>query len=216
MVIILFIRRHIDDFFRYPRIFRIRLVDLAVRRFHKAVLIDPRIACKRIDQADVRTLRGLNGTHSPIMRIVYIADLESCTVTGQTARPQRGQTSLMGQLSQRIVLIHELGQLGRTKELLHGCCHRLDIDQGLGRDPLRILCGHAFPHHSLQTGETDPVLILEQFADRTNPAVAEMVNVILVSHAVLQMHVIVNGCQNVILCNMLRYQFRCFPANRFL
>ena len=36
----------------------------------------------------------------------------------------------MGQLSQRVVLIHELGQRRRTEELLDGCHHRTDVDEG--------------------------------------------------------------------------------------
>ena len=42
-------------------------------------------------------------------------------------------------LSQRVVLIHELGQRRRTEELLDGCHHRADVDQSLRGDDALIL-----------------------------------------------------------------------------
>ena len=81
MVVIFFICCHVDNFVRYPRILRIALVDLAVRSLYEAVLVDPRITCKGVDQTDVRTFRRLNGAHSSIMRIMYVTHLESCTVS---------------------------------------------------------------------------------------------------------------------------------------
>ena len=63
------------------------------------------------------------------MCIVNVTDLEACAVSGQTAGAQCRQTALMGQLTQRVVLIHELGQLGRTEEFLDCRLDRLDIDQ---------------------------------------------------------------------------------------
>ena len=70
------------------------------------------IRCQGVDQTDVRSLRSLDRAHTAIVGVVYISNLESGTVSGQTARSQGGETSLMGQLGQRVVLIHELGQLG--------------------------------------------------------------------------------------------------------
>src|SRR5699024_10281328 len=108
MVVILFISSHIYYFICHPRIFGIRLVDLSVRSFNESILVDPCIGCKRVDQTDVRSLRSLNRAHSSIVRIVNISNLESGTVTGQTAGSQSRQTSLVGQLAQRIILINEL------------------------------------------------------------------------------------------------------------
>ena len=110
----------------------------------------------------------------------------------------------MGQLTQRVVLIHELGQLGGTEEFLHGSGHRFDVDQRLGRNSLQILGGHTLPDNSLQTGKTDPVLVLQQLTDCTDTTVAQMVDVVLAADAILQMHVIVNGSKNVFLGDMLR------------
>ena len=62
------------------------------------------------------------------MGVVYVADLKSGTLSGQTAGAQCRKTSLVGQLRQRVVLVHELGQLGASEELLHRSRHRLDVD----------------------------------------------------------------------------------------
>ena len=136
-----------------------------------------------------------------------VADLETCAVTGQTARTQRGETSLVRQFGQRIILIHELGQLGGSEEFLDSSRHRLDVDQGLRAHRLGVLRRHSLADHSLKTGETDTVLVLEQLADRTDPAVTQMIDVILIADPVLEMHVIVDGGKNILPGNMLRNKF---------
>ena len=112
----------------------------------------------------------------------------------------------MGQLSQRVVLIHELGQLGTSEELLDCCCNRLDIDQGLGRNTFHVLCCHTLTYHTLHTGQTDTVLVLKQLADRTDTTVAQMVDIIWIADAAFQMHVVVDGSDDIFLRNVLRNQ----------
>ncbi len=111
MVIVFLVCRHIYDFIRDNRIHRIVMVYLPVRRLHKTVLVNPRIACERVDQSDVRTFRRLNRAHSSVVGVMHVADLESCTVSGKTSGAKSRQTTLMSQLAKRIVLIHELGEL---------------------------------------------------------------------------------------------------------
>ena len=81
VVVILFIRCHVDYFVGDARIHRIRLVDLSVRSLDKAVIIDASVACQRVDQTDVRTFRSLDRAHTSIVRIVNVTDFEACTVT---------------------------------------------------------------------------------------------------------------------------------------
>ena len=50
---------------------------LAVRRFHEPQIVDPAIGGERSDQADVGSLRRLDGTHAAVVRIVHVADLEA-------------------------------------------------------------------------------------------------------------------------------------------
>ena len=88
MIIVFFVRCHIDDLIGDHRIFRISLVNLSVRSLYKAVLVDPRIACKVVDQSDIWSFRSLYGTHSSVMGIMHIADLKSGTIPGQTTGAQ--------------------------------------------------------------------------------------------------------------------------------
>ena len=207
MIIIFFICSHIDYFIGNPGVCRICLVDLTVRRLYKAILIDPCIGSKGVDQTDIRAFRCFNRAHSSIMGIMYVADLKSGTVSGKTTGAKCGQTPLMSQLTKRIVLIHKLGQLGRTKEFLHGCLYRLNVDQYLRRNLLCIMSSHSLADHSLQSGKTDTILVLQKLAYCTDTSVAQMIDIVVITDTVLKMHIIINGCQNIFLCNMLGHQF---------
>ena len=154
----------------------------------------------------VRSLRSLDRAHSSVMGVVYVSNLESGTVTGQTARSKGGKTSLVRQLSKWVILIHELGQLGRSEELFDCSCNRFDIDQGLRRNSVDVLCCHSFAYHTLHTGQTDAVLVLKQLTYGTDSTVAQVVDIIGISCAVFQMHVVVDGSENIFLCDMFRNQ----------
>ncbi len=84
----------------------------------------------------------------------------------------------MGEAGQRVGLVHELAELGGSEELLDGGRDRTDVDQALGRDRIRVLGGHALFDDPLEPGQADPHLVLDQFADRADPAVAEVVDVV--------------------------------------
>ena len=86
VVIVFLIRRHIYNFIGNHRILRVRVIDLAVRSLHESVLVDPGVAGQGVDQSDVGTFRGLNGTHSSVVGIVYVTHLESGPVSGKTSR----------------------------------------------------------------------------------------------------------------------------------
>ena len=84
----------------------------------------------------------------------------------------------MGQAGQRVGLIHELTQLAGPEELLDGGNDGPDVDQALRGDGLRILRRHSLPDHTLETGQTDADLILDQLTDRAHPPVGEVVDVV--------------------------------------
>ena len=149
MVVIFFIRCHIYNFVCNDRILRIIMINLTVWCFYKSILVNSCITCKGVDKTDVRSFRRLNRTHSSVVRVVYVSNLESCTISWQTTRTKSRQTSLMCQLTKRVVLIHELWQLGRTKEFFYRCCHWFDIDQRLWRNSFQILCGHSLTYYTL-------------------------------------------------------------------
>ena len=68
----------------------------------------------------------------------------------------------MGQTRQRVDLVHELRQLGRSEELLDRCDHRTDVDERLRRDCLDVLGRHALAHDTFHPAEADADLVLDQ------------------------------------------------------
>ena len=68
---------------------------------------------------------------------------------------------------------------------------------------------HALPHHSLHPGQTDAILILQQFPYRTDTPVAKMVNIVVIPQPILQMNVVVDGRNDIFLGNMLGHQLVC-------
>ena len=194
------------------------LVHLAVGGLNEAILVDAGKGGQIGDQADVGTLRGLDGTHTAVVAVVYVTHLKSGAVTGQTARSQCGETTLMGQFRQRVGLVHKLGQRGGSEELLHRRRHRTDVDQRLGGKALSIL---RLKHHTvaddlLHTGEADPVLVLQQLAHRTDPAVAQMVDVIGGADVVVEVDQIVDGGEDIVNGDMLGDQFSSTVTDGFL
>ncbi|CDC29576.1 uncharacterized protein BN792_01787 [Faecalibacterium sp. CAG:82] len=203
-VLVLDISGHIldlvgDDLIDQLAVLIVGLLHLAVRSLHEAVLVDLGVGCQIGDQTDVGAFRGLNGAHTAIVAVVDVADLETRAVTAQTAGAQSGQTALVGQLSQRVVLVHELRQRGRTEELLDGCHHRADVDEGLRGDDALILAlqGHTLTDDALHAGETDAELVLQQLTDAADAAVAQVVDIIGGADAVAQAVQVVDGSQNV-------------------
>ena len=109
---------------------------------------------------------------------VHVAHLHGGAVTGQTAGAQCGKTTLVRHTGQRVVLIHELGELGSAEELLDGGVHRADVDQGLRGDGLGVLSGHTLAHHALHTAQTGTQLVLNQLADLADTTVAEVIDIV--------------------------------------
>jgi hypothetical protein len=48
---------------------------------------------------------------------MHVADFEACTITRETAWPKGRKTALVGQLGERIRLIHELRELAPPEEV---------------------------------------------------------------------------------------------------
>ena len=92
-----------------------------IRSLDEAVVVHAGIRCQRADKTDVRTFRGLNRAHTAVVGVVNVSNFEARALTRQTARAQCGQTALVRNACSNVGLVHELGQLGRTEELLDGC-----------------------------------------------------------------------------------------------
>ena len=68
----------------------------------------------------------------------------------------------MCNLGQRVVLVHELGQLGRSEELLERGADRLCVNQC---SRVRVIyAGHFLADTTLHTGHSDAELIPRKFS----------------------------------------------------
>src|SRR5439155_715190 len=87
------------------------LFHLPVRRLDESEIVDARERGQRCDQPDVGTFRRFDRTNAAVVRWMHVTHFEAGPVAGEPARPQGGEAALVGQLGQRIDLVHELGEL---------------------------------------------------------------------------------------------------------
>ena len=126
-----------------------------------------------------------------------VADFKPCPFTGQAAGAQGAETAFMRDFSQRVRLVHELGQLAGTEEFFNRCNDRTDIDQDLRRNAFGVLNRHAFADDAFHTGQADAELVLEQFADAAEAAVAQMVDVVDGAEAVHEVQQVIYVGDNI-------------------
>ena len=98
------------------------------------MLGDLGVGGQRADQTDVRTLRGLDRAHAPVMGGVRREDLDRGALARQPAGAERREAAAVGQAGQRVGLVHELRQLRGAEELLQRRHDRADVDDRLRRD----------------------------------------------------------------------------------
>src|SRR5436305_1635677 len=174
-------------------------IDLTIRCLDEAIRINLSIGCQITNQTDVRTFRRLDGTDTAIVGLVHVTHIETCTLTRKTTRTQSRKTALVTNLSQCIGLVHELGELATTKELLHGCDHWTNIDQRIRRSLTRLLNAHALLHHTLHTQQTNTELRLDQLTNTTYTAIAQMVNIVFTSTSIVKHNQTTNNIDQIIL-----------------
>ena len=69
-------------------------------------------------------------------------------------------------------------ELRRTEELLDRGDDGAHVDQGLRRDRLDVLRGHALADDALHAGQAGADLVLDELADGADATVAEVVDVV--------------------------------------
>ena len=205
VVLALLHRREVDDLVGH-----LAVAHAAVRALDEAVLVDARVGRERVDQADVRAFRRLDRADAAVMRRVHVAHLEAGALARQAARPKRREAPLVGDLRQRVGLVHELRELGRAEELAHRRRRRLGVDQVVRHDGVDLDRRHALADRALHAQQADAVLVLHQLADRAHAAVAEMVDVVDLAAAVLQLDQHLDDRQDVVLA---QHAHRC-PGSR--
>ena len=152
--------------------------DLAVRRLEEAVLVGAGEHGQRVDQADVRAFRRLDGADAAVMGRVHVAHFEAGALAGQAARAQGRDATLVRDFRQRVVLVHELRQLRGAEELLDRGGHRLGVDQFLRGQAFGLGHRQALLDRALDADQADAEHVLGHFADRTHATVAQVVDVV--------------------------------------
>ena len=94
------------------------VLHLAIRRLDEAELVDARVRRQRRDQTDVRTFRRLDRADAAVMGRMHVTHFEPGALARQAARTEGREAALMGDLGERIRLIHELRELAGAEELL--------------------------------------------------------------------------------------------------
>ena len=92
----------------------------------------------------------------------------------------------MSNLGKWICLVHKLGKLAGAKELFYDRRNRLGIDQVMGHQCLNLLKAHPFPDGTFHSHQSDTVLVLQKFPYGAHPSVTQMVDIIDLALAVLQ------------------------------
>ncbi len=157
---------------------------LPVRTLKEAVGVGPGVGCQRVNQTDVRAFRSFDRAHAAVVGRMYVTDFEASAFTGQTTWAQRGNTTLVGNLGQRVVLIHELGQLTGAKELFHSGRNRLGVDQVLRHQAFAFGETQTLTNRTLNTHQTNTELVFGHFTHATHTTVAQVINVIHLALAV--------------------------------
>ncbi len=172
-VLVFFDRRQELDF-----VIDLAVHDLAVRSLEETVLVGAGVHGQRIDQADVRAFRGFDGADAAVMGRVHVAHFEAGALTGQAARAQGRDATLVGHFRQRVVLVHELRQLRGAEELLDGSGNRLGVDQLLRGQAFGLGHRQALLDRALDADQADAEHVFGHFADRTHATVAQVVDIV--------------------------------------
>ena len=130
---------------------------------------------------------------------VHVAHLEAGALARQAAWPKRGYAALVGDLGQRIGLVHKLRQLRRAKELTHRSSSRLGVDQIRRHDGVDLDRTHTLADGTLHAQQANAILVFHQLANRADTAVAEVVDIVNLAAAVLQASQHAQDCEDVFL-----------------
>ena len=150
------------------------ILDHAVGGRHEAVLGDLRVGGERADEADVRSLGGLDRAHAPVVRRVHVAHLDRRALAREPAGAERREAAAVREAREGVRLVHELRELRGAEELLQRGDDRADVDDRLGGDRVRVFGREALAHHALHAVEPDPEGLLDQLADGAQATVAEV------------------------------------------
>ena len=153
-------------------------VHAAIWGLEESHFVDTGKGRHRADKSDVWTFRRFDRADTTVVRMVDVTDFEASAIAAQTTRSQCRQTTLVGQLCQWVGLIHELRQLRAAEPLADGRQHGADVDERVRRCRVGFDQRHTLFDDPLHAQQTDAELLLDELADGTHAAVAEVVDVV--------------------------------------
>ena len=131
---------------------------------------------------------------------MHVADFEACAVAVQTARSERGEAALVGQLGQRVGLVHELGELRTAEEITHNGGKRLRVDEFLRGHALDVHVeqSHTLFHQALRAGEADAALVGKKLTHSADAAGTKVIDVIDDAFALFQLQDVADGGEEIL------------------
>ena len=154
------------------------VLDIAVRSFDETEGVDARIYAKAGDKTDVRSFRTFDRAETAVVGVVHVTHLESCAVAGKTTGAECGETPLVGDLCQRVGLVHELAQLAGAEERVDHGRETPRIDEVGGSELLAVADVHPFANGTGHPVEAYAELVGKLLAYSADATVAQVVDVI--------------------------------------
>ena len=133
------------------------------------------------------------------MRWVNVPHFKSGTLTRQTAGSKGRQAALVRNFRQWVCLIHKLTQLRGAKELLNHRGSRLVVNEIMGKQRVDVLQLQPLTDRPLDAKQTDAVLVFQQLANGPYATVAQVIDVVDLAVAILQLKQVTDGFKDVIL-----------------
>ncbi len=109
---------------------------------------------------------------------MHVAHFEACAFTRETSGTKRRERAHVFELSENVLLLHELRELVGREEFADSSLERTRVYERHRKRRLAINGRHAVLDVALHARHTDTHTRLEEFADKANTTEAEVVDVI--------------------------------------
>ena len=106
------------------------------------------------------------------------SDFESGPVPGETSGAEGGKTPLVGDLGERVGLVHELGELARAEEGVDHGRESLRVDELYRAELLVVADVHPLADGTCDTAQTYAELVCQLLAYGADTTVAEVVDIV--------------------------------------
>ena len=133
------------------------------------------------------------------MSVVHVANLEAGTLARQAAGAQRAHTALVGNLGQRVGLVHELRQCVGAEEGVDYARDGLGIDQLGGCEHLVVAHIHALTDGACHASQAYAKLVVELLTHGAHAAVAQVVDIVDIGVVVDQANKVLDDFDDIFL-----------------